>query len=143
MVIDLQLQVEVPDGSDPAEVARTVNRVISNGYAESQDPDNFGDKDCLFLSKCSILDLQLTDANKVYFPAQGERPATTIEVHPGGIDIFLDGYGTAGMEPGNSSVIFADFYDGQSRVLVWNNINDEEPVKLSLEQAKEIYRKET
>lgn len=59
------------------------------------------------------------------------------------IELFINGYGTSSMEPGFGSPIYIEFYQGSLRLLVWDDINQEEPTyEISLEGALESKRQD-
>lgn len=64
-----------------------------------------------------------------------------IVVHNCAIEIFLDGYGTVCGE--NDSVIMLHQYTSGAELLVWPDINTEDPVFVPLSNAKnELWRDE-
>ena len=69
--------------------------------------------------------------------------STKIQLSPGDnlIMIGADGYGENTSEDGDGSPIVIEYHEGQFRVLVWSNINEEEPTHvISLEDARESNR---
>ncbi len=55
-----------------------------------------------------------------------------------GIEIFAEGYGTHGMEPRYGSPVYIEYYEKELRVLVWADINQEDPTHtISLQGALE------
>ena len=66
-----------------------------------------------------------------------------IEYSESGINIRPRGYGDATSEPGSGAPIFLELYRGELRLVVWANINSEEPTNvINLEKAREDSRKE-
>lgn len=60
-----------------------------------------------------------------------------------GIEIFIDGYGTKTMQDGHGSPVYIEFYEGSLRVLVWSDINQEDPTHaIALLGAKENKRRD-
>lgn len=58
-----------------------------------------------------------------------------------GICIKARGYGT--MECEDSGPIFIELYEGNLRIIVWENINSAEPSIITLDRAKECLRNDT
>ena len=63
-------------------------------------------------------------------------------IGPLGIEIQADGYGDAGTENGFGTPIFIEKYDGELRVCLWDDINEQEPKVTDMEGAKESLRKD-
>ena len=63
----------------------------------------------------------------VYSKSQHEA---TIETGGNCIMIGLKGYGDSGSAPGHGAPIIIEFRDGAPFVLLWDDINDEEPSHL-------------
>ena len=60
-----------------------------------------------------------------------------------GINICPVGYGDASSEPGFGAPIFLELHQGELRLVVWSDINSEEPTHvISLDGAKEEFRNE-
>jgi hypothetical protein len=60
-----------------------------------------------------------------------------------GLCICLDGYGVYGCSPGVGGPIYLERYEGRVRLVVWGDINSEEPTHLiDLEGANEALREE-
>lgn len=58
-----------------------------------------------------------------------------------GIDIFFEGYGQNGMAEGHGSPIYIELYEGKPKLMVWADINNEEPTRvIDLSGAKESKR---
>ncbi len=65
-----------------------------------------------------------------------------IEHNDIGIEIHVDGYGSAAMPPGQGAVVFLEFYNGELVVRTWADINQEDCTsRISLEDAQESGRK--
>jgi len=59
-----------------------------------------------------------------------------------GIELLVDGYGTHSMEPGYGSQVYIEYYEKELMVLVWADINQEDPTHtISLQGALESHRK--
>jgi len=65
-----------------------------------------------------------------------------VEAGSDGIYIYPEGYGEKGAVEGYGSPVFLEVYDGDLRVIVSPDINDEEPQAISLEGAREDKRKD-
>lgn len=66
-----------------------------------------------------------------------------IKTDPTYLDLSFEGYGDFCSQDGSGSPIIIEYYQGELRIIVWANINQEDPTHvISLEGAKEIYRKE-
>jgi len=64
-----------------------------------------------------------------------------IKIGAHGIYIKLDGHGEKNMPPGYGEPVMIEFYDDQARVIIWSDINDEEPTHhVRLDGAKEEKR---
>lgn len=60
-----------------------------------------------------------------------------------GFEVLFDGYGVKNIEPGHGPSIYVEYYDGKLRLLVWADINQEEPTHtIDLSGALESQRKE-
>jgi hypothetical protein len=58
-----------------------------------------------------------------------------------GINLCPQGYGDANSEPGFGGPIFLEVYRGELRLIVWSDINHQEPTHvISLEAAREDRR---
>lgn len=65
----------------------------------------------------------------------------TVEHEPGGVAIHVPNYGTNDMEPGAGPVVFVEMRKGVPHVLIWGNIQQEEPTHIiSLAHAAECFR---
>lgn len=52
----------------------------------------------------------------------------------------FDGYGDANTEDGYGWPLLIEFYDNRLQAVVWNDINKQDPITISLEGAKESLR---
>jgi hypothetical protein len=53
------------------------------------------------------------------------------------ISIFPEGYGDFGSAPGHGCPVFLELYHGRLRLVVFPDINDQEPTIIDLESARE------
>lgn len=61
--------------------------------------------------------------------------------HDNAVVIDLDGFGLHAMATGFGGVVLVEFWDAEVRLLVWADINQEEPThRISLEGAREFRR---
>ncbi len=58
------------------------------------------------------------------------------------IEIVPEGYGDFGSEDGCGVPILIEIYEGRLRLVVWNDINSEDPMIIDMESARESNRKE-
>ncbi len=72
-----------------------------------------------------------------------EKLRVRIKKTSNSIDIVPDGYGDFGSEDGQGVPILLEIYEGELRLIVWNDINSEDPMIINMEGAKETNRKET
>lgn len=64
-----------------------------------------------------------------------------VELRPNGISICPKGYGDATSQDGYGSPILIEFWGGELRVVLWSNINEEDPTHtISMERARESNR---
>ncbi len=67
--------------------------------------------------------------------------SATLEVRVTGdnstVSIFPNGYGDCGSEPGHGCPVFLELYQGRLRLIVFPDINDQEPTIIDLEAARE------
>ena len=63
-----------------------------------------------------------------------------ISVHNGHISISPKGYGEKVSEDGKGSPIMVEYYKGEVKVGVWDDINKEDPKIISMEKARETNR---
>lgn len=58
-----------------------------------------------------------------------------------GVALYADGYGDQGSAPGHGSPVYLELHQGVLRVLVWADINAEEPTHIiDLKDARESNR---
>jgi hypothetical protein len=62
------------------------------------------------------------------------------EYRYGSMWLRFDGYGDAHSEDGHGWPLSIEFYDNKLQVLVWNDINKQDPITIPLEGAKESLR---
>jgi len=65
----------------------------------------------------------------------------TIKVGQEREGIFVHLEGTGCMEMDDCAPVYIEFYDGRPRVIVWDDINDPDPVVMELDKALESNRK--
>ena len=53
------------------------------------------------------------------------------------ISIFPDGYGDFGSTPGHGCPVFLELYQGRLRLIVFPDINNQEPIIIDLEAARD------
>ena len=53
------------------------------------------------------------------------------------ISIFPDGYGDFGSTPGHGCPVFMELYQGRLRLIVFPDINNQEPILIDLEAARD------
>lgn len=63
--------------------------------------------------------------------------AISVEFVNGVLIVYADGYGDKCSMPGEGSPLLLELYDGELRVVVWPDINEEDPQIISLAGAKE------
>lgn len=75
---------------------------------------------------------------------QRSKPDTIeFDCRESGINICPNGYGDFSSDPGTGAPIFIERHEGKLRLIVWSDINAEEPTHvISLEGAKESRRTE-
>jgi len=74
-----------------------------------------------------------------------QRPKLNIEFD-GTSDILWvlpEGYGDATSEDGHGSPLGIEYYNGSLRLIVYKDINEQEPQIIDLEKARESNRKDT
>jgi hypothetical protein len=81
----------------------------------------------------------LTDAA----PDHGGSVAVRIVSNSSAISIFPEGYGDFGSADGHGCPVFMELYEGRLRLIVFPDINEQEPLIIDLEGAREIRRAET
>jgi len=90
-----------------------------------------------FINKEIRIPVKLTDQNSMYGSISRQA---IIKASPLGIEIFVEGYGTAGMEDGFGAPIFIEFYEGKLRVVLNPDINVEDPEIIEMQGALEQKR---
>lgn len=61
-----------------------------------------------------------------------------------GLELVVEGYGSCNMLPGHGSPLWIELYEGKLRLVVFADINQEDPTHIiDLEDARELARKET
>lgn len=66
-----------------------------------------------------------------------------VSLSGGGIDVKIEGYGDYSSQNGHGTPVFLELYRGELRLVVFADINSEEPTHIiSLEGAREDKRKE-
>ena len=66
-----------------------------------------------------------------------ERLRVRVTANDSAISIFPEGYGDFGSAPGHGCPVFLEFYQGRLRLIVFADINDEEPSIIDLEAARD------
>ena len=79
------------------------------------------------------LTTHLTDAD----PDSSESLQVRVTGNQSAISIFPEGYGDFGSAPGHGCPVFLEFYKGRLRLIVFPDINDQEPTIIDLEGARE------
>jgi len=64
----------------------------------------------------------------------------TVNDDGGSLNIFPKGYGDFSSKDGHGQPIFIEFWEGRLRAVAWTNINEQDPVVIDLEAAKETNR---
>lgn len=72
----------------------------------------------------------------------GTSLGVEVECKPGGITLKADDHGDSCTVPGDGEVVFIEFRDGQLWVRVWADVNQEDPISISLEGARESNRRD-
>jgi hypothetical protein len=57
-----------------------------------------------------------------------------------GVGFIIKDYGTLAMDPGESEIIHLDYFNSKLQLLVWPDIQNEEPLRIPLNRAHEYYR---
>ena len=57
-----------------------------------------------------------------------------------GLYLRFDGYGEGSAEDGHGWPVLIEFYDNKLQVVVWNDINNQNPIIIPLDGAKESLR---
>ena len=86
---------------------------------------------------CSIAD-QAAES-----PEDAENSELRVEIHTGSVvELMVKGYGNCAMIPGAGAIAALELYEGRLRLLVWDDINNEDPLHIiDLEGAREERRK--
>jgi hypothetical protein len=71
--------------------------------------------------------------------ATGKTRQVTVQVEENSLGLAIHPEGT-GVYDGPFAPIYLEFYDGQLRLLVWDNINEQEPRTIELSQTLESER---
>jgi len=79
------------------------------------------------------LTTNLNDAD----PEHSERLRVRVAANDSAISIFPDGYGDFGSAPGHGCPVFLELYQGRLRLIVFPDINAQEPTIIDLEGARE------
>ena len=75
----------------------------------------------------------LTDADSEH----SETLQVRVTCNDSAISIFPDGYGDFGSAPGHGCPVFLELYKGRLRLIVFPDINDQEPTIIDLEAARD------
>ena len=75
----------------------------------------------------------LTDAD----PEHSETLQVRVTCNNSAISILPAGYGDFGSAPGHGCPVFLELYQGRLRLIVFPDINDQEPTIIDLEAARE------
>ena len=76
-------------------------------------------------------------------PGDESKIKAKLRLTPKGIEIGFEGYGEKTMENGHGMPVFIELYAGRPRVIVFGDINQEEPTDIiNLANADEKLRKE-
>jgi hypothetical protein len=68
-------------------------------------------------------------------------PEVIVETAPSELTIQIEGYGCTHLDPGFAPIICLQWEDGEFRLTVYSDINDEEPTHtVTLEKARESNR---
>ncbi|MCH7687412.1 MAG: hypothetical protein IH899_12150 [Planctomycetes bacterium] len=75
----------------------------------------------------------LNDADSEY----SKRLQVRVTGNQSAISIFPDGFGDFGSVPGHGCPVFLELYQGRLRLIVFADINDQEPLIIDLEAARD------
>ncbi len=75
------------------------------------------------LDRCSTT---LKDAH----PDHDGKLPIRLAVSPNGVSLIAEGYGDSGSAEGHGTPVFIELYKGELRVLVWSDINKEDPTHI-------------
>ena len=70
-------------------------------------------------------------------PEHSERLRVRVAANDSAISIFPDGYGDFGSAPGHGCPVFLELYRGRLRLIVFPDINSQDPTIIDLESARE------
>lgn len=86
----------------------------------------------------STMTTTLLDAN----PDHADKLVIRLNASPHGISLFAEGYGDRTSEDGHGTPVYLELYEGALRLVVWADINVEEPTHIiGLGAAKERCRR--
>jgi len=57
--------------------------------------------------------------------------------HGRGLQIFVKGHGEKTAMPGNGTPIYIEIWEGKLRVILWPDINEEDPIIVNMDGARE------
>jgi hypothetical protein len=63
-----------------------------------------------------------------------------VDINGGALAIYIEGYGSFDSQDGWGSPIWIEIYRGELRVITYPDINNEDPVIISMEEARENNR---
>ena len=82
--------------------------------------------------------------NTIQDGGEGQGDVTQVsfvEVHPQAIELGFEGYGECGAADGYGRPVRVELYEGKLRLLVWADINSEDPTHtIELNGAQEVRR---
>ena len=70
-------------------------------------------------------------------PESSETLQVRVTANNSAISIFPEGFGDFGSAPGHGCPVFLELYQGRLRLIVFPDINDQEPLIIDLEAARE------
>ena len=70
-------------------------------------------------------------------PEHSETLRVRVTCNDSAISIFPEGYGDFGSAPGHGCPVFLELYQGRLRLIVFPDINDQEPSIIDLEAARD------
>jgi hypothetical protein len=75
-------------------------------------------------------------------PDHGDRLPIRLVVSPNGVSLHAEGYGDRTSAAGHGTPVFIELYRGELRVILWTDINEEDPTHvIPLDGAKEGRRR--
>lgn len=83
----------------------------------------------------------LDDSNYSLESKRRNNIDVVIEYGGNALEIKPKGYGTYSMAKGQGAPIILEVYEGRLRLIVWPDINKEDPIIFDLERAREDKRK--